>query len=242
MAQQLSGRRAFVTGGSRGIGAGIVRRLVADGARVVFTYVASPERAQALEAELDGRAIALRADSGDAPQLREAVAKAAGMLGGLDILVNNAGILIRGNVADYAQEDFDRMLDVNVRASFVAIKAALPHMNRGGRIVNIGSMVADVVRFPNGSIYALTKGAIASFTRGLAHDLGPLGITANNVQPGPTDTEIVSAEVRTALQPMMPVGRMGRDSEIASLVAWLCSEDAAFMTGASITADGGFAA
>lgn len=240
--QTLSGRRAFVTGGSRGIGAGIVRRLVADGARVVFTYASSPERAQALAAELDGRAIAVHADSGDAAQLKGAIDQAAATLGGIDILVNSAGILKSGDVATYPLEDFDRMVDVNVRAIFVGVQAALAHMGRGGRIVNIGSISADVVRYPQSSVYALTKGAVASFTRGLAHDLGPRGITINNVQPGPTVTEIVSTETYEMLRPMMPIGRLGHDHEVAALVAWLCREEAAFVTGASITADGGFAA
>ncbi len=240
--QPLHGRRAFVTGGSRGIGAGIVRRLVADGARVVFTYVTSPDRAQALVVELGAHAIAVRADSGDPAQLRTAVSEAAAALGGLDILVSSAGILISGDVASYPQGDFDRMIDVNVRGVFVGVQAALAHMGMGGRIVNIGSMVADVVRFPTSSVYALTKGALAAFTRGLAHDLGPRGITVNNVQPGPTVTDIVSTEVHEMLRPMMPIGRLGQDREVAALVAWLCREEAAFVNGASITADGGFSA
>ncbi|MDB5859319.1 MAG: oxidoreductase [Ramlibacter sp.] len=242
MTQVLSGRKAFVTGGSRGIGAAIVRRLVADGARVVFTYSSSPDRAQALAAELDDRALALRADSGDPKQLRAAVDEAAASLGGLDILVNNAGILKSGDVASFPQEDFDRMIDVNVRAVFVGVQAALAHMGEGGRIVNIGSVTADLVRFPASSVYALTKGAIASFTRGLARDLGPRGITANNVQPGPTETEIISAEAYAAIRPLLAVGRLGQDKEIAALVAWLCREEAAFVNGASITADGGYSA
>jgi len=242
MSLALTQRRAFVTGGSRGIGAAIVRRLVADGARVVFTYASSPDRAQALAAELDGRAIAVQADSGDPAQLRAAVATAAELLGGIDILVNSAGILKGGDVATYPQDDFDRMLDVNVRAVFVAVQAALAHMGSGGRIVTIGSMVGDLVRFPGSSVYALTKGAVASFIRGLAHDLGPRGITANNVQPGPTVTEIVSTDVHEVIRPMMPIGRLGHDHEVAALVAWLCRDEAAFVTGASITADGGYSA
>ncbi|ARN21579.1 SDR family oxidoreductase [Piscinibacter gummiphilus] len=242
MSLPLAHRRAVVTGGSRGIGAAIVRRLVADGAQVVFTYAASAERAHALAAELDGRAIAVQADSGDPAALRAAISRAAEQLGGIDILVNSAGILKGGDVATYPQADFDRMLDVNVRAVFVGIQAALAHMGPGGRIVTIGSMVGDVVRFPGSSVYALTKGAVASFTRGLAHDLGPRGITVNNVQPGPTVTEIVSPDVHEMIRPMVPIGRLGHDREIGALVAWLCREEAAFVTGASITADGGYSA
>jgi 3-oxoacyl-[acyl-carrier protein] reductase len=242
MTHSLSGRRAFVTGGSRGIGAAIVRRLVADGARVAFTYTASADRANALAAELDGGAIALLADSGEPAQLRAAVSQAACVLGGIDILVSSAGILKLGDIATYAEADFDRMLAVNVRAAFVGVQATLAHMGKGGRIVIIGSMVADLARYPGGSVYALTKGAIAAFTRGLAHDLGPRGITVNNIQPGPTETEIVSADVLDHLRPLIPIGRPGKDYEIAALVAWVCREEAAFVTGASITADGGFSA
>lgn len=241
--QPLAGRRALVTGGSRGIGAGIVRRLAADGAQVVFTYATSADRAEALVGELQGRAQAVQADSGDAAQLRAAVGQAATALGGsIDILVSSAGILKLGDIASYPQADFDRMLDVNVRAAFVGIQAALPHMGRGGRIVTIGSMTADLARYPGGSVYALTKGALASFVRGLAHDLGPRGITANNLQPGPTETEIVSTDAYDMIRPLMPVGRLGKDEEIAALVAWICQEEAAFVTGASITVDGGFSA
>lgn len=238
----LSGRRAVVTGGSRGIGAAIVRRLVADGARVAFTYAASVDRANALAAELEGHALVLQADSGDAVQLREAIAHAAAALGRIDILVSSAGILKRGDIAEYSQQDFDRMLDVNVRAAFVGVQAALTHMGPGGRIVTIGSVVADHVRFPGGSVYALTKGALASFTRGLALDLGPRGITANNVEPGPTNTEIVTADAHAMIRGLLPIGRLGEDREVAALVAWLCREEAAFVTGASITADGGYSA
>lgn len=242
MNQPLHGRRAFVTGGSRGIGAAIVRRLVADGAQVAFTYASSSDKAAALSDELGGRALPIRADSADAAELRAAVDQAAASMGGIDILVNSAGILIGGDVASYALEDFDRMLDVNVRAAFVAVQAAIPHMPRGGRIVTIGSMVADVVGYPGSSIYALTKGAIASFVRGLAHDLGPRGITVNNVQPGPTRTDIVPAAVFESLGPQLPIGRVGEDREVAAFVAWLCSAEASFVTGASLTVDGGFSA
>lgn len=238
----LQGRRAVVTGGSRGIGAGIVRRLVADGARVAFTYAASADRANALAGELDGRALPLHADSGEPSHLRAAVAQAASTLGGLDLFVSSAGILRPGHIADYALEDFDRMLDVNVRAAFVGIQAALPHMGSGGRIVTIGSMVADLARYPGGSVYALTKGALASFVRGLAHDLGPRGITVNNVQPGPTATEIVSADALESIRSLIPIGRPGRDEEVAALVAWLCRLEASYVNGSSITVDGGFSA
>jgi len=242
MTLPLTGKRAFVTGGSRGIGAAIVRRLVADGATVAFTYVSAADRAAALEAELDGRALALHADSADADALRAAIAQGVERLGGLDILVNNAGVLVHDDIAAIPLQAFDRILDVNVRAVFVGAQAALAHLGQGGRIVNIGSIAGERAGFPGTSVYSMAKGAVAAFTRGLARDVAPRGITANNVQPGPTDTEITNAETQAILVPMMPIGRMGHGSEVAALVAWLCTPQAAFVNGASLTVDGGFTA
>jgi len=242
MTHPLSGKRAFVTGGSRGIGAAIVRRLAADGATVAFTYVSAPDRAAALEAELEGRAFALRADSADADALRAAVAQGAMRLGGLDILVNNAGVLVHDDIAAIGLDRFDHILAVNVRAVFVGTQAALAHLGEGGRIVNIGSIAGERALFPGNSVYSMTKGAVAAFTRGLARDVAQRGITANNVQPGPTDTEITNAETQAMIAPMMPIGRLGQGAEVAALVAWLCTKEAAFVNGSSLTVDGGFAA
>jgi 3-oxoacyl-[acyl-carrier protein] reductase len=242
----LSGKIALVTGGSRGIGAAIVRRLSRDGATVAFTYASSPDRAQALEAEIDaagGRALAIRADSADPAAVERSVADVVQAFGRIDILVNNAGILVHKALADTLLDDFERIMAVNVRAQFVAIQAVQKQMGDGGRIVNIGSMVADRAGSPGVALYAMSKAAVAAMTRGLARDLGPRGITVNTVQPGPTETEIVSDEtVRATLRTMIPVGRMGRDSEIAGLVAWLAGPEAGYVNGAALTIDGGFVA
>jgi 3-oxoacyl-[acyl-carrier protein] reductase len=242
----LKGKIALVTGGSRGIGAAIVRRLSADGAAVAFTYASSPERAQVLAAEVDaagGRALAIRADSADPAAVERSVAETVQAFGRIDILVNNAGILVHKPLADTLLDDFERIMAVNVRAQFVAIQAAQKQMGDGGRIVNIGSMVADRAGSPGVALYAMSKAAVAAMTRGLARDLGPRGITVNTVQPGPTETEIVSDEaVRAALRTMIPLGRMGRDSEIAGLVAWLAGPEAGYVNGAALTIDGGFVA
>jgi 3-oxoacyl-[acyl-carrier protein] reductase len=242
----LNGKTALVTGGSRGIGAAIVRRLSLDGATVAFTYASSPDRAHALEAEVEaagGRALAIRADSADPDAVERSVAEAVQAFGRIDILVNNAGILVHKALDDTLLDDFERIMAVNVRAQFVAIQAVQKQMGEGGRIVNIGSMVADRAGGPGIALYAMSKAAVAAMTRGLARDLGPRGITVNNVQPGPTETEIVADEaVRAALRTMIPVGRMGRDSEIAGLVAWLAGPEAGYVNGASLTIDGGFVA
>jgi 3-oxoacyl-[acyl-carrier protein] reductase len=242
----LNGKIALVTGGSRGIGAAIVRRLSLDGATVAFTYASSADRARALEAEIEaagGRALAILADSADPAAVERSVATVAERFGRLDILVNSAGILVHKPLEETVLEDFERIMAINVRAQFVAVQAALPHMGEGGRIVNIGSMVADRSGGPGSSLYAMSKAAVAGLTRGLARDLGPRGITVNNVQPGPTETEIVSDEgVRAMLRSMIPIGRMGRDSEIASLVSYLAGPEAAFINGAALTVDGGFVA
>jgi 3-oxoacyl-[acyl-carrier protein] reductase len=242
----LSGKIALVTGGSRGIGAAIVRRLSRDGATVAFTYASSPERAQALVAEVDaagGQALAIRADSADPAAVERSVAETVQPYGRIDILVNNAGILVHKALGDTVLDDFERIMAVNVRAQFVAIQAVQGQMGDGGRIVNIGSMVADRAGSPGVALYAMSKAAVAAMTRGLARDLGPRGITVNTVQPGPTETEIVSDEaVRAALRTMIPVGRMGRDSEIAGLVAWLAGPEAGYVNGAALTIDGGFVA
>jgi 3-oxoacyl-[acyl-carrier protein] reductase len=242
----LNGKVALVTGGSRGIGAAIVRRLSAEGARVAFTFASAQARADELVADIAGRgatALALRADSADARAVEGAVAATAEAFGRIDILVNSAGILVHKPLAETTLEDFDRISAINVRALFVATQAVLPHMGQGGRIVNIGSMSADRAGGPGASLYTMSKAAVAGLTRGLARDLGPRGITVNDVQPGPTETDIVADEsVRAYLRSQIPIGRMGRDSEIASLVAYLAGPEAAFVNGAMLTVDGGFVA
>ena len=243
-AQSFAGKVALVTGGSRGIGAGIVRRLAAEGACVAFTYSSAQERALELVEEIQsagGRALSLRANSSSAEELRGAVLKTTEALGPLDIFVSNAGILTRGTIDTYSLEDFDQMVAINVRAAFIGIQAAVRQMKDGGRIVIIGSNTAIRTAFPGGSIYSMTKAALTGLVRGAAIDLAPRAITVNNVQPGPTATDMTSA-LAELVRPLIPLRRMGEVSEVAGLVAYLASEEAAFITGASLTIDGGYVA
>ncbi|ATM76616.1 3-oxoacyl-[acyl-carrier-protein] reductase FabG [Serratia fonticola] len=245
--QLLSGRVAFVQGGSRGIGAAIVKRLAREGATVAFTYVSSSDKAdEVVEAitTAGGQAIAIRADSADAEALQLAIRQTVNSFGKLDILVNNAGVLAMGSLAELSLADLDRTLAVNVRSVFVASQEAARHMNDNGRIINIGSTNAERMPFAGGAIYAMSKSALVGLTKGMARDLGSRGITVNNVQPGPVDTDMNPADGDFAelLKPMMAVGRYGKDEEIASFVAYLAGPEAGYITGASLTIDGGFSA
>jgi 3-oxoacyl-[acyl-carrier protein] reductase len=243
----LEGKIALVTGGSRGIGAAIAKRLASDGASVAFTYANASgkggEVVQAIEA-CGRKALSIHADNGNADAVKDAVTQAAERFGRIDILVNNAGISIPAPIDQYRLEDFDRLIAVNVRGTFVATQEALRHMGDGGRIIMIGSVNSDHIPFPQASVYALSKGAIAGFTRGLARDLGPRGITVNNIQPGPVETDMNSSESPYAhiIKGMTALGRFGTADEIASLVSYLASPDAAFVTGAGLIVDGGFSA
>ena len=241
----LAGKAALVTGGSRGIGAAIARRLAHDGADVAITFASAQAKAdevvRAVEA-VGRRGLAIRADAADPAQVREAVAKTVATFGRLDVLVNNAGILVMGPLEQFTLEDFDRMVAVNVRAAFVATQAAAPHMGAGGRVIMIGSVNADRMPFAGGAVYAMTKAAIAGLTRGLARDLGPRDITVNAVQPGPVDTDMnpASGPFATDLKALMALKRYGTADEVAGLVAYLASPIAGYVTGASLTIDGGF--
>jgi 3-oxoacyl-[acyl-carrier protein] reductase len=242
--RQLADKVALVLGGSKGIGAAIVRKLAADGASVALTYAKSPEKAAetARAAETHGcAAIAIKADSADPEAIRDAVAQTIARFGRLDILVANAGILIRGMVDTYDLADFDRMVATNVRGVFVAIQAAERHLADGGRIITIGSNTAVRTAFPGSSVYSMTKGAIASLVRGVAIDLARRGITVNNVQPGPTATDMTASHAEV-VKPLVPLGRLGKPEEIAGLVAYLASAEAGFITGSSLTIDGGYVA
>ncbi|BAU88739.1 short-chain dehydrogenase/reductase sdr [Methylorubrum populi] len=244
MTRSLTGKVALVTGGARGIGASIVRRLSQEGATVAFTYAALADRAEALAAELtaSGASVAaLRADSADSDAVRGAVQATIERFGRLDILVNNAGILVPDTVEDVSLADFDRQVAVNVRAPFVAAQEAARHMSAGGRIISVGSVGADRSGFPGTTVYSMTKAAVASLTRGLARDLGPRGITVNTIQPGPVVSEM-SAGMEAMLTPLIALGRIGQDTEIAALTAFLSGPDADFITGAALTADGGYLA
>ena len=241
----LAGRHALVTGASRGIGAEIVRRLAADGAAVAFTYGASVDEAEKLVAEVretGGTVVAIQADSGEPDQVIAAVDKTVSELGGLDILVNNAGVAYLGDVEELTLDQFDRLLAINVKGVFVAIQRAIPHLGEGGRIINIGSINADRVPGPGLSIYAMSKAAVAGLTRGLARDLGPRGITINNVQPGPINTDMNPDEGPFAemAKQVMSGGRYGHPRDIAGVVAYLAGPDTGYITGAHWDVDGGF--
>jgi len=245
--KSLHNKVALVVGGSRGIGAAIVQRLAAEGAAVAFTYVNSAQKAEALAAGLraeDSKVLAIQADSADEAALRAAVNTTVKTFGQLDILINSAGVLAIGPLEDFSMADFDRTLAINVRSVFVAIQEAARHMGEGGRIITIGSTNAERMPFAGGGVYAMSKAAIVGLTKGLARDLGPRGITINNVQPGPVDTDMNpdSGEFAETLKGLMALPRYGRTEEIASFVAYLAGPEAGYITGASLTIDGGFAA
>jgi len=245
--QHLSGKVALIQGGSRGIGAAIVKRLAAEGAAVAFTYVSSAAKAEELQNSITGnggKALAIKADSADAGAIRHTVSATIEAFGRLDILVNNAGVLAIAPLEDFKLEDFDQTLAINVRSVFIASQEAAKHMGEGSRIINIGSTNADRMPFGGGGVYAMSKSALVGLTKGLARDLGPRGITINNVQPGPVDTDMNPAhgEFADSLIPLMAVGRYGTADEIASFVAYLAGPEAGYITGASLTIDGGFGA
>ncbi|UFS69541.1 3-oxoacyl-ACP reductase FabG [Geomonas sp. RF6] len=245
---RLEKKRALVTGGSRGIGAAIVRRLASEGADVAFTYISRGD--QAKEVTQAARAFgvnsfALRADSADAEAVIAAVERTVREFGGMDILVNNAGIAVIAPVEELRLEDFDRSFAVNVRATFVAIQAAVKHMQSGGRIINIASCNAERVPFTGGAAYAMSKSALVGLVKGLARDLALRGITVNNVHPGPIETEMNSAGTefgKMLLEHVLALPRYGTAEEVAGVVAFLASPEAAYITGAGISIDGGFTA
>ncbi len=247
MNHRLENKRALVTGGSTGIGAAIVRRLAREGAHVALTYVSKPDQAndivRAVQA-LGVKALAIQADSADAEAVVAAVERTVRELGGIDILVNNAGVMAIAPIDDFRLEDLDRTLAVNVRAVFVATQAAVKHMQAGGRIINTGSCNAERMPFAGGGVYAMSKAALVGLVKGLARDLGPRGITINNVQPGPVDTEMnpATGDFAKVLVPFIALGHYGTGDEIASLVAYLASPEASYVTGASLSIDGGFTA
>lgn len=241
---RLAGKRALVTGGSRGIGAAIARRLAAEGADVALTYERSADKAAAVVKEIEAlgrKGFAIAADSADPAAVTRAVDEAAKALGGLDILVNNAGIFRGGPVADWSLADIDATLSVNVRAVVLASQAAAAHLGEGGRIISTGSCLADRVVESGVTLYAMSKAALIGFTKGLARDLGPRGITVNIVHPGSTDTDMNPAdgERADAQRARMAIPRYGQPEDIAGLVAYLASEEARFITGAGFAIDGG---
>ena len=241
---RLKSKVAFVTGGSRGIGAGIAKRLASEGASVAITYSRGAEAAASVVKEIEGtggRAIAIPADSTDADAIVAAVEKTVATFGKLDVLVNNAGTAIPKPFEEATLEELDRVLDINVRGMFIATKAALKHINDGGRVINIGSCVGERMVTPGLAAYSATKGAVKMFTQGLSRELGSRGITVNNVQPGPIDTDLNPASGDWAVPQlaMTALKRYGHVDEVAALVAFVASPEAAYITGANLTVDGG---
>ncbi len=244
---KLNGKVAFINGGSRGIGAATARRLAQEGATVAIGYAASAIAAEALAVEIEargGKAIAVHADASDPVALAGAIDRVAERFGSLDILVNSAGVLVLGPVDKFSLDDFNRTVDVNVRGVFVASKAAAAHMREGGRIINISSTNAQRMPFAGGAVYAMSKSALTGLAKGMARDLGSHGITVNNVNPGPVDTDMnpANADFAASLHGLMALPRHGQADEIAGMVAYLASAEAAFVTGADLFIDGGFAA
>lgn len=234
-------RTALVFGGSRGIGAAAVARLAADGYAVAFTYLSRDDRARELVTEVEaagGKALALRSDSADADAIRGAVDRAVQELGPLHVVVVNAGLLRTGTIESVSLADLDAMIDVNVRGVFLSIQATVPHLVDNARVITIGSNVALRTGTAGASVYQLTKTAVAGMVKGIALDLAPRSITVNNIQPGPTDTDMNAGAI-DALAAASPLRRVGRPAEIAGLVSYLAGPDSRYVTGASITIDGG---
>ncbi|KWX25966.1 oxidoreductase [Mycolicibacterium wolinskyi] len=241
----LESKAALITGGSRGIGAAIARRLAADGADVAITYHSSPERAATVVDEITAtgsKAIAVQANSAAPEAARQAVDAVIDAFGRLDILVNNAGVFPNGPLDQVSAAEVDQAIDLHIRAPFLFSQAAAAVMGEGGRIITIGSTLADHVPYPGVTLYSATKAAVAGLARGLARDLGPRGITANVVHPGNTDTEMNPADSDDAIAdlPNIPLGRYGRADEIAAAVAYLAGPDAQYVNGTTLTVDGGY--
>jgi 3-oxoacyl-[acyl-carrier protein] reductase len=241
---KLTEKVALVTGGSRGIGAAIAKRLAADGANVAITYAKDASAASAVVKAIElngGKAVAIQADAADAAAVEAAVEKAVATFGRLDVLVNNAGTAIPKKFEETTLEELNRVIDINVRGVFVATQAALKHMKSGGRIIMIGSSVGERVLVPGLVPYSGTKGAVKMFTQALSREVGSRGITVNNVQPGPIDTDLnpaagewaVPQKAATALE------RYGRVDEVAALVAFVAGPESSYITGANLTVDGG---
>ena len=244
MNRKLEGKVALITGGSRGIGAAIAKRLAADGAKVAVTYAKGADAAASVVKEIErdgGKAIAIQADATDAEAGETAVEKTVGTFGRLDVLVNNAGTAIPKTFEETTLEEMDRLLNINVRAVFIATQAALKHMKRGGRIIMIGSAVGERVLTPGLVPYAATKGAVKIFTQALSRELGSRGITVNNVQPGPIDTDLNPATGDWAVpqKAATALDRYGHVDEVAALVAFVASPESSYITGANLTVDGG---
>jgi 3-oxoacyl-[acyl-carrier protein] reductase len=244
MNKKLEGKIALITGGSRGIGAAIAKRLATDGADVAITYTKGADAAASVVKEIEraGRkAIAIQADAADAEAVKAAVDKTVATLGRLDVLVNNAGTAIPKKFEETTLEEMDRMIDINIRGAFVATQAALKHMKDGGRIIMIGSCVGERMMTPGLVPYSATKGAVKMFSQGLSREVGNRGITVNNIQPGPIDTELNPADGEWAVpqKAATALNRYGSVDDVAALVAFVAGPESSYITGANLTVDGG---
>jgi 3-oxoacyl-[acyl-carrier protein] reductase len=244
MSKKLEGKIALITGGSRGIGAAIAKRLAADGASIAITYAKDANAASAVVKAIEqsgGKAIAIQADAAKSEAVKAAVEKAFATYGRLDVLVNNAGTAIPKPFEEATLEEMDQVIDINVRGVFVATQAALRHMKSGGRVIMIGSAVGERVAAPGLVPYAGTKGAVKMFTQALAREIGNRGITVNNVQPGPIDTELNPAAGDWAVpqKAATALDRYGHVDEVAALVAFVAGPESSYITGANLTVDGG---
>ena len=244
MSKKLEGKIALITGGSRGIGAAIAKRLAADGANVAITYTKGAGAAASIVKEIERagqKAIAIQADATDARAVEAAVERTVAAFGRLDVLVNNAGTAIPKTFEETTLEELDRLIDINVRGTFVATQAALKHMNAGGRIIMIGSAVGERVLVPGLVPYSATKGAVKMFAQGLSREVGSRGITVNNIQPGPIDTDLnpAAGDWAEPQKAATALDRYGRVDEVAALVAFVAGPESSYITGANLTVDGG---
>ena len=241
---RLAEKVALVTGGSRGIGAAIARRLATDGASVAITYAKDAKAAAAVVKAIElagGKAVAIQADAADVKAAAAAIEKTIATFGRLDVLVNNAGTAIPKTFEETTLEEMDRVIDINVRGAMVATQAALKHMKSGGRIIMIGSAIGERVSTPGLVAYSGTKGAVKMFTQALAREVGSRGITVNNVQPGPIDTDLnpASGDWAVTQKAATALDRYGRADEVAAMVAFVAGPESSYITGANLTVDGG---
>jgi 3-oxoacyl-[acyl-carrier protein] reductase len=244
MSKKLEGKIALVTGGSRGIGAAIAKRLAADGASVAITFAKDASAASAVVKAIElggGKAVAIQADAANVEAVKAAVEKTVATFGRLDVLVNNAGTAIPKTFEETTLEEMDRVININVRGTLATTQAALKHMKSGGRIISIGSAVGDRVQTPGLVAYSATKGAVKIFTQGLSREVGHRGITVNNIQPGPIDTDLnpASGDWAVPQKAATALDRYGHVDEIAAAVAFIAGPESSYMTGSNITVDGG---